>query len=451
MNLTMHRSPETLSFAGLFAFIALLPFGRLSEFGVLLALIASVWKLFLQRDAFVAKVRQGFALSAFFLIFLAALVSCVDAVQTKESVLGTLGLLRFAGLVGAAAMLGDAARERLGRWILVVLLIWSIDAAFQAVFGQSLRGEAAFDRLTGLFGQDNPKLGLVLAALSPIALFYAPSKHTAVLLIWPSLAVVILLAGARAGWLMFTLVSLAWVFRLVNYQLGRTLKWAVCGLFFISISGLGLYQINDRFASRIDRSAKALHEQGLDVALAGRLPIWQTATRMAKAHSINGVGVRGFRFAYPEFASQNDPWVQPSEQGMQGATHPHQLLLEILSETGIFGIACWLAVLWLIWRAHGASLASGWPWACALGVLLFPINTHTAMYSSFWAGVMWFLMAMTSAAWASRSLGAFAEDPEPALAEPASTQATDAASNERPRLQDPSVDIGDGAGGCDGD
>jgi O-antigen ligase len=446
MKFSTSRLSETLAFAGLFAFAAFLPFGRLSELGVLIALIACTIRLFQQARAFIEELQQGFALVAFGLIFLAALVSCVDALNTKESVVGSFGLLRFLGLIGAAVMLSAQSRTRLGQWILIVLMIWILDAFAQAIIGQGLRGAAAFDRLTGLFGQDNPKLGLVLAALSPIALAYAPSKRIAVALIWPCFAVIILLAGARAGWLMFALVTLAWIIKLVNYQYWRAFKWVCAGCVFAGVCGVGLYSANDRFAVRIDRSAQAFREDGLDTALAGRLPIWQTAERMAKAHAINGVGVRGFRYAYPDFARVGDPWVKPSKDGLQGATHPHQLLLEILSETGIVGLLFWLAALLFAWRAWRASLVDAWPWACALCVLLFPINTHTAMYSSFWAGVLWFLIAMTSAAWASRSLGSDAEQLDPELVE-----ITDAVSSKRQRLRDSNSDCSDAAGVGDGD
>ena len=128
---------------------------------------------------------------------------------------------------------------------------------------------------------------------------------------------------------------------------------------------------------------------------------------MALAHPVNGVGVRAFRYAYPEFAQPTDPWVRPASPEnvanarAVGASHPHQLLLEILTETGLVGLALWgfaSFVLVRVWRqTSSTNRAQAWPYGCALLVLIFPINTHTAMYSSFWAGVLWWLVAMLSA------------------------------------------------------
>jgi O-antigen ligase len=411
MNVTKLSLPETLSFAGLFAFVLLLPFGRLSELGVLLCLLASAIVVIKQPKALWANLKLGFAVPAFACVLLAALISCVGAIDAKESLGGSLALLRFFGLIIAATLISSTQRARLGRWIAYVLVFWMIDALVQSITGYGLRGAGAFDRATGLFGQDNPKLGLVLAAMSPLALYYAPSKRLAVLVIWPLLALVILLAGARAGWMMFALASLAWIFQLANYQYAKALRWCGVGLLFVTMSAAGLYALNTKFASRIERTAQAFQEKGLDFAMAGRLPIWQTAVEMSKANPINGVGVRNFRYAYPGFASANDPWVQQTPKGAQGATHPHQLLLEILSETGVLGLLCWLAATIIAWRAYARANSSAWPWACALCILLFPINTHTAMYSSFWAGVLWFLVAMTSSAWSLGKVAAHDHTP----------------------------------------
>jgi O-antigen ligase len=402
---------QTLAFAGLLSYALLLPFARLSELGVLLTLIAAGLAAIRDWPGLRSRLRAGFALPAFALVLLAALQSCVDAVQVKESLMGSLGLLRFLGLIVAAALLSASQREQLGRWMFWILLLWAADALVQAATGYGLRGASAPDRITGIFGQDNPKLGLVLAALSPIALYFAPSARLKRALVWAILALAILLAGARAGWLMFMLASLAWLLHLVGKRWSVFAKLVSVGMIFFALSAITLNAINEKFAGRVSRTAQALQTDGLDFALAGRLPIWRTALNMSADNPINGVGVRSFRYAYPSYAQANDPWVRLSDQGEQGATHPHQLFLEIASETGLIGLVCWVAAFVFTvraWRANNArrdakANVSAWPFACALCVFLFPFNTHTAMYSSFWAGVLWFIVALTSAAWQSDS------------------------------------------------
>jgi O-antigen ligase len=152
-------------------------------------------------------------------------------------------------------------------------------------------------------------------------------------------------------------------------------------------------QVRDRIVRTT--SALTADEEGVDVALSGRARIWGAATCMAREHWFNGVGARGFRDAFPAC----DP--RPAEQPAWGsgpALHAHQIVLEILSETGGFGLLCWLAGAAMAWRAWKyalpASREDAWPAMLALGVTVFPFNTHLAFYSTFWGGLALLLAAL---------------------------------------------------------
>ena len=117
--------------------------------------------------------------------------------------------------------------------------------------------------------------------------------------------------------------------------------------------------------------------------------------------------MRGFRYAYPEFARPGDGFVDPKTD--EGAAHAHQIVLEVLSETGATGLAFWLigAVCAIrAWRradvaARERALAPG----LALTAMCFPLNTHLAFYSAWWGLLFWWLLALYCAA-----LGAQADD-----------------------------------------
>src|SRR6185437_7465752 len=72
----------------------------------------------------------------------------------------------------------------------------------------------------------------------------------------------------------------------------------------------------------------------------------------------------------------------------EGACHAHQIVLEILTETGGIGLALWLAAVvlaWRTWQRVGAvARERAFPVTLALGVMLFPLNTHLAFYSAWW-------------------------------------------------------------------
>ena len=151
----------------------------------------------------------------------------------------------------------------------------------------------------------------------------------------------------------------------------------------------------------MQRTMDALHgtHRGLDEALTGRLDIWRDSLAMVAAHPFNGVGVRAFRYAYPQFAPANDHFVVAESCGEgEGACHAHQIVLEILTETGGIGLVLWLAAVVLAWRAWrrvgAAARERAFPATLALGVMLFPLNTHLAFYSAWWGLLFAWLLGL---------------------------------------------------------
>ena len=214
----------------------------------------------------------------------------------------------------------------------------------------------------------------------------------------------ILLAGSRAAWLMYALVALGFAW----HAAGSTRRFAlfctgaaVCVAIAIGIA----WQTSDRFRLRAERTLLVFQDNhnALDAALSGRLDIWHAATRMIDAHPVNGVGVRGFRYAYPHYVPATDHFLVAEPCGVgEGACHAHQLMLEILSETGGVGLLLWLAAFalaWRSWREVGAQArACAMPATLALAVMLFPLNTHLAFYSAWWGLLFAWLLGLWCAA-----------------------------------------------------
>ena len=88
--------------------------------------------------------------------------------------------------------------------------------------------------------------------------------------------------------------------------------------------------------------------------------------------------------------------------------HAHQVVLEILSETGAFGLLMWLAGIALArraWRyADAAARDNARPAMLALVVTVFPFNTHLAFYSTFWGGLTLLLAALYAGSLLARKL-----------------------------------------------
>lgn len=348
---------------------------------------------------------------AYWLPQLLSAPGALDARRAWGEVAGDLRYLPFLWAV-ALAVSEPQGRARVFTGLALIVAAWALDALVQALSGTSPwfwaldalgRGlgsdplcplrEATAGRLGGALGDCNPKLGQVLASLSPFALWVAGRRHGAVAWLAMALAVgvVILLAGARAAWVTYALVLLCSGWQ--RFGARRTLLLAAAG----ALAATALALASPQMQQRLERTAQGLSGDaaGLDAALSGRMRIWQASLCMVREHPLNGVGVRGFRVAWPACdpaAEQAPAW------GAGGAFHAHQLVLEILAETGILGLLLWLAgaaTAWRAWRRSApAQREQAHPAMLALGLTLFPFNTHLAVYSTFWGGVVLLLAGL---------------------------------------------------------
>jgi len=211
---------------------------------------------------------------------------------------------------------------------------------------------------------------------------------------------VVLLAGSRASWITYGLVLLASGFQ--RWGLRRTALGLVVGGL---VTGLVAVSFSDFLGPRIERTLAAVQMEhgGVDFALSGRLALWETTSRIIVDHPLTGVGVDGFQDAYKAYAPADDQFV---DRGQGGAFHAHQIVLEVLAETGMVGLLLWFAAAALALRAWAfaskdARRRAAAP-ALALAVTVFPLNTHLAFYSTFWGGVTLLLAALYAGALLAR-------------------------------------------------
>ena len=404
--------------AWVLAFVALWPLHGFAELLLVLGALTGLATLLVQRFRGGTRLLSGpaWALTSvlFFTYWLPELVSAVDAVDTWRSLREVLIDLRYLPFLWLVAAAVDTQRG----WRMtftglgVIALLWTADALLEAVIGQSplfwlidhariaLTGRSmcigstlVADRLGGVLGPCNLKLGILLASLSPfaLALGWRTFGRVGWLLVALAMGIVIILAGSRASWISYALVML--------WSGWRALGWKRLGLLFATgavVLSLATW-VSPQVRGRIQLTAQAMsaNEQGVDAALSGRGRIWSAALCMLREHPINGVGVRGFRDAF----TGCDP--QPGVVAAWGtgvALHAHQIVLEVLSETGMVGLLIWLAgaaLAWRAWRyADNAARTRARPAMLALAVSVFPINTHLAAYSTFWGSVLLLLAAL---------------------------------------------------------
>jgi O-antigen ligase len=396
------------------AFVALWPAPGYAETVMVLGALAAVARLLLVRFRGGTRLLsvQAWALTSvlFFAYWLPQAVAAVDAIDRADAFAEAAKDLRYLPFLWLAAA---AVADPRGRRITFILAVWTADALIQAFGGvsplfwsmeaakQAMSGRplcdpedyAALDRLSGVFGPCNLKLGVILASLSPFGLFAAGARFGR--LGWciaaAAVGIAIMLAGSRASWITFGLVLTISGWR----ALGAKRLLAVFA--FGGVVLLALTVFSPQVRERIERTASALtgDEAGMDAALSGRTRIWQAALCMIGEHPVNGVGPRGFRYAFP--ACDPEP-ERIAAWGLGPALHAHQLVLEVLSETGAIGLLLWLAGAAMARRAwqyaEPAARDAARPAMWALAVTVFPLNTHLAFYSTFWGGVTLLLAAL---------------------------------------------------------
>ena len=387
---------------------ALLPFGRSAELGVFLSLVGAI--LLLVREPQAIRHHPGAKL--FLWLFAAyagaALVSAIDAVAPGKSWLTLAGILRFAplGVYTCFAMRRPGKVRALYLATAVVVAIWVADAWVQAITGYGLAGASNAERLSGIFGADNLKLGPALSALAPFLLWGARERWGRRGLVVAFLLALgpVLLSGSRASWLCYGLVALGFLWNEAKTP-RRFAVACVAAAASLVLVGLLAWQVSPRFRDRVAHTVPALSgtRAGVDTALTGRLDIWTTSLRMFAAHPVNGVGVRGFRYAYPAVANPGDHFLTMEKcADGEGACHAHQVVLEVATETGVIGLLAWLAAVVLAvrtwWRAGVVARYRAFPATLALVVILFPLNTHMAFYSAWWGLLAAWLLSVWCAA-----------------------------------------------------
>jgi O-antigen ligase len=381
------------------SFLLLLPFSRSSELPVfIMAILGGV--LIWRRGKLAVWEGGAKTFSLLFLcIWVPIALSVPDSLWFKKSLSTALTYPRIylAGIYLIWMLREDLARQRLLKLAAWLLLFWVVDALIQAAVGYDLLGYAYPDRLNGLFGPHNWKLGLSLAMLSPFVWEYVSRQGAKwqLALAWLGTATVVLLASNRESWIVFAIATLMWSWvyaRRLGFHPTRLLAPIVlAGV----MAGVAAYQVNPKFAQRVNLSAVAqdFSYQSLNTASSLRLQVWSNAVNVLEHHPINGAGVRAFRYAYPQFAEAGDIFISPEGTGV---IYAHQLLLEVGSETGLIGLAG-LLIFFVIFIRAGRGLSDNpLAWVTWLGVFawLFPINTHTALYSAYWSLLLGWVLAV---------------------------------------------------------
>lgn len=349
---------------------------------------------------------QDPALKIFSLVFLGLwlplLISLPDAVNSEHSAHTIFPYLRFffAGIFIIKELSKDSDRLKfIVASLFYIVLFWCVDATIQFVFGKNLLGfPYETGHITGMFHPKNTisHTCSVLSAFLFLYVYIHAEKNKYLVLSIVPLFFIILLSGRRAAGVMLTLSSSGFLFYGFIYSINR--KAFIKTLVIVSLFVTTLFAstimfhmpTNNRFKSTL--GLFSTNYDAINHATAFRLPIWKTAYAIFKSNPVNGIGPRGFRHVYKDYAPTDDMFAVTNDI----PTHPHIIILEILAETGLIGFLGYLLALYLLVRQTQKSKDKKnlFPFFITVIVAIFPFNTHMAFYGSIWSSMVWLLLAL---------------------------------------------------------
>lgn len=404
----MTRSPNIRYFTWLiFSCFLLFPFSRSVELPILIMTIGGGVLAYQYGRTFFQEPAIKLFTLLFACIWLPMLLSVPDSYALEKSASTVLTFIRLylSGLFIIWVMSNPKQASLLIKLLAGLTAFWVVDALFQAATGHDFFGYAQRpDRLNGVFGEQSLRLGNALPVLAPF-LILALRKRTALMLLATVMSgAVVILAGSRGGWVSFGLVC---VWLILSETQRRGVPFWKAGVVAALIGLVGAFAAfeNPGAKQRLDQTLLLFSgdEAKIDQALSSRWTLWKDAFAMIDAHPLNGVGVRAFRYAYPEFAQPDDPFLSINEASGRptGAFYSHQIILEVTAETGLIGLAglgLFYVLLVRSWRlASQEQRIRSLPFAMAALAWIFPFNTHPSFYTAQWSILIWLMIALLCA------------------------------------------------------
>lgn len=345
-------------------------------------------------------------LTLFILLWLPVLFSIATAIRTDDVLYKTLAYLLFipAGVFVLNSIRSENNKQLLFTGLFIIVSIWTLDGCLQFFLGHNLFGYPYTPpQLMGMF-YPKVRMPYLLAVLAPVYFEYIRlnfSKRKWLLLLLIPFGMMILLGGKRSAWIMLAFSGSGYLIYLYLLNKGLELKRVLLAgalillpLILLSITHVPLKQ---RITSTLGLFTSDAVE--IDRATAHRVELWKVAFAMAKDNWLTGVGPRGFRHAFSDYAEADNFWIRAGFS--QGTTHPHLQILEIACETGLVGLIMYAIFYFLLLRLLYQEIRAGrlrsMPWLLCPLTAYFPLNAHLAFYGSYWTSVSIWMLAVSLA------------------------------------------------------
>ena len=291
---------------------------------------------------------------------------------------------------------------------LTLLLLFIIfDTWWQFFFEQDLFGFEKYseNRLTGPF-KDNPHVGAWLAklALLPPLLLILYDKYKlqihqnyliySFFIISTIVFLTVFITGERMALLLIVASILIFFIGLISEKIFSLRK--LFFLMLLSISAISIFALifpettQRAFFSTID---KIINWKSSDYGL-----VWQSAYDVWMQSPVFGVGLHKYREACENLGIYGTSYLTAIGPGV--CFHPHNISLQLLSETGIFGfIIFYLMVFYLATSSLKKYFKNSlWlPFALIFNIIFtcfLPIASSTSFFSNKYGAIIWLLIGV---------------------------------------------------------
>ena len=282
-------------------------------------------------------------------------------------------------------------------WVLCLSFV-IFDLFIQFTFKIDLFGypEQAGGRYAGLFGEEliaGSFLSRFIPFVIPFIFFHRSTKLSKITNIFPYFFIIItfvaiLISGERTNFLVFFIYALLFG---IYYFWEKKIKIFYLLLFFLIIffSLLQLKSVQSRYVD--------FKNIALDFKSSSYGKLWNSGYELWKLHPWNGVGFKNFRvdcdIEIIDTSNNTHPLC---------SSHPHNLYLEILSETGLIGFCLFSLYLFFIFKeiiynfsfvANNQSKDLYVSSSILICIILIPVLTSGSFYTSLNGLYIWLHIA----------------------------------------------------------
>ena len=373
---------------------------NLTHYPVGIMSLLGIWHAAREPKIVIGSANARFLIGIFLCLWLPMLFSLTDAISPSRAIETTAAYFHFlpAGLYMIYMLRDPDVRRIVLLGLVAIVMFWCVDGVIQLVFGKDLFGYP-YDGsvLKGVF-YPKQRFGLVVSVFAPLVCYAVLRFSAKTLWAWLALApllIVVTFSLKRTAWIMlFAGLALfaTYFVRTTQLNMNRAIGALAIGLLIIGATVFSFPKLHTQITDTLDIFSADF--ETADVATSHRLSLWKTGLSIAEAHPINGIGPRGYRTIYREFAAADDFWIA---RGNEGQTHPHLMALEVLVETGVVGLIGYALCLAMLavrsWRQRDTNPTSSVLLLVAF-VAWFPLNAHLAFYGSYWANIAWITISL---------------------------------------------------------